>query len=656
VKRPDGPQAPEGTLAIPPTAHPLVSVVMVTYGGRQWVEPAVRALVAHTEAPFELIVVDNASTDGVQDVLRSIEGAKLFFNDRNVGFGPGVNQGVLHAVGRYVCMLNSDAFVEPGWLPPLIEVLETDPRAGAVVPRLLHLDGVLQEAGGVVGSDGSTRALGDGDDPEELQYRFRRYVDYGSAACLLMPRSAFLQIGGFDPAYPLGYCEDVDLCFALRERGLRTVYEPRSKVRHVRWGSSSRLEAERRVFANQPILLARWRERLAGRPSFADPPFEAHDVLQARDADAYDRILLLTDSAWGSPGPPSPRLRAVGATVAEMWPDARITMLLGTAEAGDQLTGPLLEAGIEVAAEKDWDAWMEGRRFHYSTVIVPGAACFDHFDPLIAATQPQATRVHDIERLASRSTPHLERWWPGLDGGPAGAMARRLPSLEAWGIESADAVLCATPAAIAFANAVSPRVPAFLVPGISEPTSLRFAERFGLAMVGDLLAGLDFEDVGGSELLGPLRSILAEIAAVAPDLSEGTRVRDGVASVSRTALLNLPIRDGAAHPARVHLAVPPFTGGSVLPSLGAGVPVVMWRGAAEGLGLALGELEGLLVADDAAGFARRVLDLHRDAALWQAVHEGLLSAAGDRFHPATTRRGLWSALAHCGLGVPSQVD
>src|SRR5207253_5108099 len=194
-----------------------------------------------------------------------------------------------------------------------------------------------------------------------------------------------------------------------------------------------------------------------------------------------DRILLLTDSAWGSPGPPSPRLRAVGAAIAEMWPDARITMLLGTAEAGDQLTGPLLQAGIKVAAEKDWDAWFEGRRFHYSTVIVPGAGCFERFDPLIAATQPQATRVHDIERLASRSTPHLERWWPGLNGGPAGAMARRLPSLEAWGVESADAALCATPAAIASANAVSPSVPAFPVPGICEPASPGFAEPSGLS-------------------------------------------------------------------------------------------------------------------------------------------------------------------------------
>ena len=288
-------------------------------------------------------------------------------------------------------------------------------------------------------------------------------------------------------------------------------------------------------------------------------------------------------------------------------------------------------------------------------MIVPGAACFERFDPLSAATQPQAARVHDIERLASRSTPHLERWWPGLNGGPAGAMARRLPSLEAWGIESADAVLCATPAAIAFANAVSPRVPAFLASGPSEPASPPFAERKGLVMVGDLLSGLGFEDVGGSELLGPLRAILAEIDAVAPELAEGTAACDGVASVSRRALLNLPVRDGATHPARVLLAVPPFTGGSIPASLGAGVPVVMWRGAAACPGLPHGELEGLLVADDAAGFARRVLDLHRDPALWQSAHEGLLAAARSQFDPAAMGRGLWSALARCGLGLPSRL-
>ncbi len=637
--------------AIPPCSHPLVSVVMVTYGGKQWVLPAVEALVANTDAPFELIVVDNASTDGVQDVLRTIDGARLFFNERNVGFGPGANQGVLHATGRFVCMLNSDAFVEPGWLPPLVEVLESDPRAGAAVPCLLHLDGALQEAAGVVGSDGSTRALGDGDDPTELQYRFRRYADYGSAACLLMRRSAFLRIGGFDPAYPLGYCEDVDLCFALREVGLRTVYEPRSKVRHVRWGSSSRVEAERRVFANQPILLARWRERLAGRPSFADPPFEAHDVLQARDADAFDRILLVSDSARGCPGPPSPRLLELAAAIPQMWPDARLTMLQGTAEADGACTEALLAAGIEVASQKDWDGWFEARRFHYSTVIVTGPACFEHFDPLIAATQPQATRVYDLERVVSACTPYLEGWWPGVDAGPAGAMARRLPSLESWGVESADAVLCASPETLAYCRDVAPRTPAYLVPETVEPDALGFADRKGLAVLGDLIAGLGFEEVAGGELLGPLRSILDEIAAMAPELAEGPRLGDGVESVCRRAMLGPAAGHPAGRPARVHLLVPPFVGAGAVRSLGQGVPVVMWRGAAAGLGL--GELEAVLVADDPEAFARRVVDLARDETLWEEVHHGLLRRAEGRADATGGWKGLWAALAHCGLGVPA---
>ena len=625
---------------------------MVTYGGRQWVLRAVEALVANTQAPFELIVVDNASTDGVQDVLRTIDGTNLIFNSRNVGFGPGANQGVLHARGRYVCVLNSDAFVEPGWLPPLVDVLETDALAGAVVPCLLHLDGALQEAGGVVGSDGSTRALGDGGDPGELEYRFRRYIDYGSAACLLMRRSVFLTVGGFDPAYPLGYCEDVDLCFSLREMGLRTVYEPRSRVVHVRWGSSSRVEAERRVFANQPILLARWRERLAGRPSFADPPFEAHDVLQARDADASDRILLVTDSARGCPGPPSPRTQQIAAAVPQLWPDARITMLLGTAEAEEPEAQALLTGGVEVAAAKDWEGWFEARRFHYSLVIVSGPACFERFEPLIAATQPQAAPVLDLERRLSAAAAHLEAWWPGFDRGLGGFMARRLSSLEAGAVAFADIVLCGGPEVMAFAAGVAPQTPACLVPGTAPAAGPGFGERRGVAFCGDLLAGVGFEEAAGGELLSPLRSILAELRRLDEDLGRSAGLRDGVAAVWRRTLLSMPSPQGFPD-ARVLLVPPPFVGGGLDDALRQGVPVVLWRGAADGLDL--GPLEHLLIADDAQGLARRAVDLASDPALWDEVRAGLLRVAARRFGSSSLNDGLWSALAHCGIGAPGPI-
>jgi GT2 family glycosyltransferase len=619
---------------------PLVSAVMITYGGDRWIRPAVDALAANTEAAYELIIVDNASGQSTRAVLRSLRGAKVIFNERNVGFGPGANQGVLHAAGRFICILNSDAFVEPGWLPPLVETLEHDPLAGAAVPCLLHLDGRLQEAGGVVGCDGSTRALGDGDDPQALAYRFRRYVDYGSAACLLMRRSIFAQIGGFDPAYPMGYCEDVDLCFALQELGLRTVYEPRSKVRHVRWGSSSRLEAERRVFANQPILLARWRERLAGRPSFAQPPFPAHDVLQARDAEALDRILIVTDSAWGWPGPPPERIRELAAEIVRSWPDSRVTMAIGEPQAHSALAGSLLHDGIELAAEQDWSGWFEARRYHYSAVLVCGPAAFERFDPLICATQPQAMRIFDLERLSHLWAQHLRAWWPSGETGPAAALEGRLTSLEAWGVESAGLILCATPEALAFARGHAPATPAVLVGhpyhrgGPPDGSGEVLGEVEAMQVVGELPPGPRFGGFGGyggsggRELQGPLRQILEEMREPAGEPRYPPPARRG----------------------QVRIIPPPNVARDPHHLIADGVPFVTWPGAAEGLDL--GTLESVLVAGDASSFARLAGALLADSALWESVHSALLHLAARRDDPGGMRRDLWTALAHCGMGCP----
>ncbi len=90
----------------------------------------------------------------------------------------------------------------------------------------------------MIDSIGHAHAVGRGGDASEFQYRFRREVDFASAACMLVPADLFLDLGGFDEIYAPGYYEDTDLCFRLHERGLRTIYEPRSRVVHVQHGSS----------------------------------------------------------------------------------------------------------------------------------------------------------------------------------------------------------------------------------------------------------------------------------------------------------------------------------------------------------------------------------------------------------------------------------
>ncbi len=100
---------------------PDISVVIVTHGGRALTERAVDALVANTEEPFELIIVDNGSDAVMRGWLSQIRDVQVIFNDGNRGLGPATNQGAALARGEYLLLLNSDAFVHAGWLPPLLE-------------------------------------------------------------------------------------------------------------------------------------------------------------------------------------------------------------------------------------------------------------------------------------------------------------------------------------------------------------------------------------------------------------------------------------------------------------------------------------------------------------------------------------------------------
>src|SRR5918996_2681468 len=381
-------------LSMPRAADPLVSVVMVTYGGWEWAAKSLTALRESTDSVYEVILVDNESPDGTgQRLLDDVRGVTLVLNDRNGGFGPAANQGAGLASGRFLCFLNPDAFVQPGWLSPLVEVLERDPLAGAVVPRLVNLDGTLQEAGSLVGFDGSTWALGNGEDPEDFQYRFRRYVDYGSAACLVMPRLLFLEVGGFHPAFVPAYCEDVDLCLTISARGLRTVYQPRSVVRHARSASTDPARAQRLIERNRRILHHRWKEKLARRPWLDDLPFYPHRIIAARDAEELDRILLVLDRVPRE-DPRDPVSRLVH-EMAALWPTARITVLATDgSDARDHAPG-LLDRGVEViAGETDVQDWFARRRYHYTVVIVQGLGNVERFTGVLDETQPQAARVH----------------------------------------------------------------------------------------------------------------------------------------------------------------------------------------------------------------------------------------------------------------------
>jgi GT2 family glycosyltransferase len=366
---------------------PAVSVVMVAYGrGWRWVARALDALHRNTAEPNEVILVDNGGADAGDRVVP--EGRyRVVRNRENVGFGPASNQGAELARSPTICFLNTDVLVEPGWLSPLLEALN-DGRTGAVFPAKLNLDGTMQEAGAFVTGEGLSYVFGDGEDPNSPEHLFPREVDFGSAACMCMTGQVFAAACGFDDIYRLAYYEDADLCFRLRQRGLRPAYEPRSRIRHARSVSAPASELNEVSGTNRRAFIDRWAKTVAGRPTLDELQQNPVARIAARDFHATERILVVDDEADGSAADAASRL-------ATRHPTARVTLLTKAID-GTTAERPLA-AGVEVGDVDDQEKWLANRRGHYSIVVRPGRMA-PRLGDRVDDTQPRA-RYWPLERV-----------------------------------------------------------------------------------------------------------------------------------------------------------------------------------------------------------------------------------------------------------------
>jgi GT2 family glycosyltransferase len=378
-------------LVFPLVGRPEVSILMVTHGAERWVRRALSAILDHTEPCYEMIVVDNASVPGMVGRLETeLENVRLVFNETNRGFGPANNQAAALAVAPLLVILNSDALVHDGWLGFLRERVESMPDAGAVTPRLLNLDQTLQEAGPLLFGNGYTQFVGFGDDPDKPEYTFPRELDYASAACLLVRRRAFFEVGGFDAMYAPAYYEDVDLCLELSRKGYRTLYEPRAVVTHVRGASGNPELAKRLWLRNHPLFFERWKEFLATRPEYT--PENGNPRLQAaaRDAPAVGRILLATGCFPGPAPAGDPRAAELAAWLARVYPFARRT-LLSVEPAEKTALVELASLGWEVANVE----LISHRALHYDAVIWRGSESKAIFGRAIEESQGLAASILD---------------------------------------------------------------------------------------------------------------------------------------------------------------------------------------------------------------------------------------------------------------------
>jgi GT2 family glycosyltransferase len=220
----------------------VISAVVVNHNGERWLDRCLSSLDASSVFDLQIVLVDNASTDGsLAMVRRRFPHVHLLCMGHNVGFAVANNLGAACADGDELLFLNNDAWLQDGALERLRARLESSPEAAVVAPRLLSPEGrprfgwspdrgIIGEVVQRLRNPFEGRRWNHG--PVERLLRVAFGEGWYSGACLLIRRRAFDQVSGFDPAFFL-YFEDADLCLRLRGAGWRLVQEPSSVVIHV---------------------------------------------------------------------------------------------------------------------------------------------------------------------------------------------------------------------------------------------------------------------------------------------------------------------------------------------------------------------------------------------------------------------------------------
>src|SRR5271157_3891843 len=279
--------APIGTLAKAAQwcrgDDPDVSILIINWNAAPLTLECIRQIWAQTDGyTYEIIIADNGSAPADVRKLHNLgSGIRLLELGCNRFFGEANNIAAEEARGRYVCMLNNDAFVQPGWLTALVKAMEENPDVGAAGPMFLFPDGVVQEAGAIVDADGYPVRFGLGEKQASADIVNPQFVDYISAAALLVARDLFMEAGGFDLAYEPASYEDADLCFKIQALGRKVLYCPDAKVIHIEGHSANDnavAEARRKALGdlNWDKLVSRWGEYLRSRDQRVLTSLRAH--------------------------------------------------------------------------------------------------------------------------------------------------------------------------------------------------------------------------------------------------------------------------------------------------------------------------------------------------------------------------------------------
>ncbi len=637
-------RAPE---AFPDTAHPHVSIVIPVYNKWVYTAACLRSLLSVTgKYAYEVIVVDDQSSDETAERLSGIDGLVHLRNEKNLGFVGSCNRGARHARGEYLVLLNNDTQVLEGWLDELIDTFGREPLAGLVGARLIYPDGSLQESGGIVFNDGSGWNYGRGKQAENPDYLFLREADYCSGACIALKTKYFLDIGGFDERYAPAYYEDTDLAFRVRESGLKVFIQPLSAVVHhegITSGTDTGSGAKKYQLVNQKKFGERWQSELKSQPEKISNPDDHAKVLQASRHHSKGRILII-DATTPEPDKDSGSVRLTNLMQCCRDLGYSVTFFADNRDYAGDYTRDLQRAGIEVL----YHPWLEslhdffrdrGGEFDY--VFISRHYIAINYVSLLKRYCPAARFIFDTVDLHYLREQRLAELEQSL---PLKRTAEQTRRSEISVIKAAAATLVVSTVEKEVLAKDAPgekihvlsnihQVPGrdkdfedrkdiYFVGGYQHPPNVDAACWFVndvWPLIHQQLPAVHFHLIG-SKAPERVRSLNGDgvvfhgfVESLQPFLSD---CRLAVA----------PLRYGAGVKGKVNM------------SMAHGQPVVATPAAVEGM-FAEHERE-LLVADNAESFAREVVRLYQDENLWNRLSDASVQNVETHFSLAAARASL----------------
>lgn len=238
-------QIAEISEGIPECVAPKVSVIISVYNNLRFTSHCIKSIIESSpKNSYEIIIADDGSDDETLQWCSKVKNLKHIITGKQQGFIMNNNIAATHARGEFIAFLNNDTLVRAGWLDNLVDTFDKHTNVGLVGSKLLYPDGILQEAGGIVWKDGSAWNFGRNQNPNNPEFNYTRDVDYCSAAAVMIEKSFFNKLGGFDRKYIPAYYEDTDLAFRVRAKGKRVMYQPNAQVVHFEGKSNGTQTSE----------------------------------------------------------------------------------------------------------------------------------------------------------------------------------------------------------------------------------------------------------------------------------------------------------------------------------------------------------------------------------------------------------------------------